>query len=47
MQDPASVFPRTHQAVEKVIVSPVGGPKVARNKAKTLRNGVFQPLNRG
>jgi hypothetical protein len=35
------------QAVEKVIVSPVGGPKVARNKAKTLRNGAFQPLNRG
>ena len=35
------------QAVEKVIVRPVGGPKVARNKAKTLRNGVFQPLNRG
>jgi hypothetical protein len=35
-----------YQAVEEVIVNPVGGPKVARNKAKTLRNGVFQPLNR-
>jgi hypothetical protein len=34
---------KTQQAVEKVIVRPVGGPRVARNKAKTLRNGVFQP----
>jgi hypothetical protein len=47
MRHPAYGLPRTLQAVEKVIVSPVGGPKVAGNKAKTLRKGVFQPLNRG
>jgi hypothetical protein len=29
------------QAVEKVVVGPIGGPKEALNKAKTLQNGVF------
>ena len=28
-------LPRGGQAVEKVVVGPVGGPKVARKKAKT------------
>jgi hypothetical protein len=31
------------QPVEKVVVGPVGGPKGARNKAKTLRKRRFQP----
>jgi hypothetical protein len=29
-------LPVSGQAVEKVIVSPVGGPKEAQNKVKTL-----------
>jgi hypothetical protein len=33
--------PRRSQAVEKVVVGPIGGPKEALNKAKTLQNGVF------
>ena len=37
-------LPRNPQRVEKVIVGPVGGPKEARNKAKTLRKRRFQPL---
>jgi hypothetical protein len=35
------------QRVEKVVVGPVGGPKELENKAKTLRERRFQPLNRG
>jgi hypothetical protein len=38
--------PRRGQAVEKVVVEPVGGPKEAQNKAKTLHKGRFQTLNR-
>ena len=30
-------IPSRGQRVEKVVVGPVGGPKEARNKAKTLR----------
>jgi hypothetical protein len=30
-------LPRRSQAVEKVVVDPVGGPKEAENKAKTLQ----------
>ena len=41
------LVPRRDQPVEKVVVCPVGGPKEARNKAKTLRNRRFQTLNRG
>src|SRR3712207_5153509 len=37
-------IPKTNQPVEKVVVGPVGGPKEARNKAKTLRKRRFQPL---
>jgi hypothetical protein len=33
--------------VEKVVVGPVGGPKDAQNKVKTLRKRRFQPLNQG
>ena len=36
--------PKTNQRVEKVYVGPVGGPKGARNKVKTLRKRRFQPL---
>jgi hypothetical protein len=39
--------PRRGQPVEKVDVGPVGGPKEARNKAKTLREQHIQPLNQG
>ena len=35
---------KTIQPVEKVDVGLVGGPKEARNKAKTLRKRRFQPL---
>src|ERR671933_155770 len=40
-------LPRTTQAVEKVVVGPVSGPKEARKKAKTLRKRHFQSSNRG
>jgi hypothetical protein len=33
----AELVSQTTQAVEKVVVGPVGGPKEARNKAKTLQ----------
>src|SRR3712207_8218010 len=36
---------RTPQAVEKVVVGPVGGPKDAQNKVKTLQKRRIQPLN--
>ena len=35
---------KQEQPVEKVVVGPVGGPKEARNKGKTLRKRRFQPL---
>jgi hypothetical protein len=47
MQDAVYEFPRTPQPVEKVVVGPVGSPKEARNKAKTLRKRRFQLLVRG
>jgi len=37
----ATQIVKTEQAVEKVVVGPIGGPKEALNKAKTLQNGVF------
>jgi hypothetical protein len=36
--------PKTFQAVEKVVVGPVGVQKRPQNKAKTLRKRRFQPL---
>jgi hypothetical protein len=44
---PVGGVPKTIQAVEKVVVGPVGGPKEAPNKAKTLRKRRFQPLKTG
>jgi hypothetical protein len=37
---------RTYQPVEKVVVGPVGGPRVPENKAKTLRKWRIRPPNR-
>ena len=34
-------LPRMSEPVEKVVVGPVGGPKEARNKAKTLHKRSF------
>jgi hypothetical protein len=34
-------LPRISEPVEKVVVGPVGGPKEARNKAKTLHKRSF------
>jgi hypothetical protein len=39
--------PRRGQAVEKVAVGPVGGPKELEDKAKILQERRFQPLKEG
>ena len=44
---PSHPIRRGTQRVEKVVVGPVGGPKLVPNKAKTLQKGGFQLLNGG
>src|SRR5215216_4029083 len=41
----ASGFPRRPQAVENVVVEPVGGTKCAESRSKTLRKRAFKPPN--
>jgi hypothetical protein len=38
---PEAQLPRINEPVEKVVVGPVGGPKEAQNKAKTLQKRSF------
>jgi hypothetical protein len=44
---PVYGFPRRPEAVEKVVVGPVGGPKRVLNRPKTPHKQDRQPLNRG